>query len=166
RRRSIGPLIRAAAKIETRPRAASTADRDIVALGIAVAALILFVGTGSTVVPQALQSWLGTGQGPDNIASRALLLNIALIIFGWRRYADLQREVAERRLAEIQARELAAVDPLTGCLNRRSGVPAIEALLAQCAEHGRDLAVLMVDLDNFKQINDLNGHRTGDAVLT
>src|SRR5690606_10869277 len=73
---------------------------------------------------------------------------------------------AERRSAELRARELAAVDPLTGCLNRRSGVPAIAALLAQCTDRGRDLAVVVVDLDNFKQINDLNGHRTGDAVLT
>jgi diguanylate cyclase (GGDEF)-like protein len=162
----MGPLIRAAGKIEDQPRTMATAERDIVALGIAVAALILFIGTGGTVVPQAVQLWLGNGSGPDNVASSALLLNIALIIFGWRRYADLQREVAERRRAELRAQELAAVDPLTGCLNRRSGAPAIEVLLDQCAERGRDLAVLMVDLDNFKQINDLNGHRTGDAVLT
>jgi diguanylate cyclase (GGDEF)-like protein len=159
-------LIRAGGKIENEPRAIATAERDIVTLGIAVAALILFVGTGGTVLPQAVQLWLGSGNGPDNLASSALLLNIALIIFGWRRHADLQREVAERRTAELRAQELAAVDPLTGCLNRRSGVPAIEALLAQSADRGRDLAVLMVDLDNFKQINDLNGHRTGDAVLT
>jgi diguanylate cyclase (GGDEF)-like protein len=148
------------------PRGLGKADRDIVTLGIAVAALILFVGTGGSVMPKIVRSWLGTGAAPDMLLTNAVLLNIALLIFGWRRYSDLQREVAERRKAEAWAQELAAVDPLTGCLNRRSGVPAIDALLVEAAATQRDVAVLMVDLDNFKQINDLNGHAMGDCVLT
>jgi len=100
------------------------------------------------------------------LLTNAVLLNIALLIFGWRRYADLQREVAERRRAELRARELAEIDPLTGCLNRRSGGPAIDSLLGSAARREREVAVLMVDLDNFKQINDVNGHAVGDAVLT
>jgi diguanylate cyclase (GGDEF)-like protein len=60
---------------------------------------------------------------------------------------------------------LAAMDPLTGCLNRRSGGPAIDLLMSDASRRQCDVAVLMVDLDNFKQINDLNGHKTGDAVL-
>src|SRR5205085_7393408 len=90
----------------------------------------------------------------------------ALLIFGWRRYTDLQREVGERRKAEALAQELAHTDPLTGCLNRRSGEPAIEALCAEAAARNREVAVLLVDIDKFKQVNDLNGHGTGDAVLT
>src|SRR5687768_17732233 len=117
-------------------------------------------------MPKIVRAWLGTGAPPDPQLTSAVLLNIALVIFGWRRYADLQREVIERRKAEAWAQELASVDPLTGCLNRRSGVPAITALLADATARQRDLAVLMVDLDNFKQINDLNGHAMGDSVLT
>ncbi|MEO6387986.1 MAG: EAL domain-containing protein [Croceibacterium sp.] len=142
-----------------------TADRDIVALGIAIAALILFVGTGGSVMPQVISSWLGHSAPPDVLLTNALLLNIALLIFGWRRYSDLHKEVAERREAETRACELAAIDPLTGCLNRRMGAPAIDALLEATAQRGSDVALLMVDLDNFKQINDLNGHAMGDLVL-
>ena len=141
------------------------AERDVVALGIAVAAIILFVGTAGSVLPKIVQSWLGTGPAPDGPLTTAVLLNIALVIFGWRRYADLQREVVVRRSAEAKARELAELDPLTGCLNRRSGGPAIDSLLGSAERRGREVAVLMVDLDNFKQINDVNGHAVGDAVL-
>ncbi len=148
-----------------KPSKLGPAERDIVTLGIAVAAIILFVGTGGSVMPKIVRSWLGTGAAPDMLLTNAVLLNIALLIFGWRRYADLQREVGERRRAEERAQELASIDPLTGCLNRRSGSPAIDSLLGDADLRGRDVAVLMLDLDNFKQINDLNGHSVGDAVL-
>jgi diguanylate cyclase (GGDEF)-like protein len=148
---------------ETRPLA--KAERDIITLGIAAAAIILFVGTGGSIMPKIVRSWLGTGAAPDMLLTNAMLLNIALLIFGWRRYADLQREVSERRRAEARAQELAAMDPLTGTLNRRSGGPAVEALIADAAAKRRDVAVLMIDLDNFKQVNDLNGHTMGDRVL-
>jgi len=141
------------------------ADRDVVTLGIAIAAIILFVGTGGSIMPKIVRSWLGTGHAPDTLLTNAVLLNIALLIFGWRRYADLQREVTERRKAEALAQELASSDPLTGILNRRSGGPAIDSLMGEAHRRGREVAVLMIDLDNFKTINDLNGHTMGDKVL-
>ncbi|MBD3729437.1 MAG: EAL domain-containing protein [Sphingomonadales bacterium] len=125
----------------------------------------MFLGTGSSVLPQIARSWMGKGSAPDMLLVNALLLNIALIIFGWRRYAELTSEIAERRKAEERARELAETDPLTACLNRRSIGPATEALLTRAEERGEAVAFLMVDLDNFKLINDLNGHNCGDEVL-
>ena len=152
------------AREEVQPRI-GTAERDVIALGIATAAIILFVGKGGPVLAQLLRSLGGYGIAPDKVMINALLLNIALIIFGWRRYRQLAAEVRERRKAEEHARVLAETDPLTGCLNRRSINEATNALIARSAGRGDLVAFMMIDLDNFKQINDLNGHSTGDVVL-
>jgi diguanylate cyclase (GGDEF)-like protein len=141
------------------------AERDIVALGIAAAAILMFVGTGGSVLPQVARAWMGIGSGPDRMLVNAMLLNIALIIFGWRRYSELMREIAERKAAEERARLLAETDPLTGCLNRRSVTRATDELIGAAHDSGRALAFVMVDLDNFKMVNDVNGHRAGDTVL-
>jgi diguanylate cyclase (GGDEF)-like protein len=141
------------------------AERDVLTLGIAIAAIIMFVGTGGSVLPRVVQALAGNGLGPDKMLTNAMLLNIALIIFGWRRYRELSAEIAERRRAEEQARILAETDALTGCLNRRSIGPATDHLIASAASHGDAVAFIMLDLDNFKQVNDLHGHAAGDALL-
>lgn len=141
------------------------AQRDVVALGITAAAVILFVGTGGPVLAEIARSYRGFGIGPDKIAVNALILNIALIIFAWRRYRQLQDEVQTRRKAEEHARVLAQTDPLTGCLNRRSIVPAMDALGAHAAAREEAIAFLAIDLDNFKQVNDFHGHTAGDVLL-
>ena len=151
-----------------RPGAAEPArlDRgDLVALAIVATAIMLFVAIGGLVVAAAVRSIAGTGAAPDLLLVAALLLNVALILFGWRRHSDLTSEVAERRRAEAQARLLAETDPLTGCLNRRSIGPAADRLIAQTAARGEAVAVIMLDLDKFKQVNDLNSHAAGDALL-
>jgi diguanylate cyclase (GGDEF)-like protein len=140
-------------------------ERDIVALGIAVAAVLMFIGTGSTVLPQIARNWMSGAEGPDNLVVNALLLNIALIIFGMRRYRELATEIEQRRQAEETAQTLAETDPLTGCLNRRSIMPATDTLIVESKGGHEAIAFLMIDLDNFKQINDLNGHKVGDQVL-
>ncbi|MDA7787801.1 EAL domain-containing protein [Sphingomonadaceae bacterium] len=145
----------------------SGAKKDVLALAIAAAAILMFIGTGSSVLPTVFRNWVGTGDGtrPDTIVLNALLLNIALIIFGWRRYRELTGELAQHRESENEAKLLAATDSLTGCLNRRSVVPAAEKLLEIARNSNRGAAFFLVDLDNFKKINDLNGHKTGDEIL-
>ena len=140
-------------------------NRDIMTLGIASAVIIMFVGTGGSVLPQIVRAIAGHGAGPDRLLTNALLLNIALIIFGWRRYRDLTTEVAERRKAEAQARDLAEHDALTGCLNRRSISAAATALVSAAHARGQAAAFIMLDLDRFKLVNDVNGHAAGDALL-
>ncbi|HSM54252.1 MAG TPA: EAL domain-containing protein [Erythrobacter sp.] len=142
------------------------AERDLVALGIAAAAILLFVATGGSVLQSIVRSTFGSGTGPDHLLVNAMLLNIALIIFGWRRYRDLTNEIAERRKAEETARKLAETDPLTECLNRRSMERTTNELRRVSNAYGQAVAFVMIDLDNFKQVNDMNGHGIGDRVLT
>lgn len=65
-----------------------------------------------------------------------------------------------------QLREVSSVDPITGCATRRSGLQRLTAELKRAHRSSRDVAVLMLDLDYFKSINDRFGHNAGDAVLT
>lgn len=60
---------------------------------------------------------------------------------------------------------LASHDALTGCLNRRSFDPLFSHEVARSRRSGEPLALLLLDLDHFKQVNDRHGHRSGDLVL-
>jgi diguanylate cyclase (GGDEF)-like protein len=139
--------------------------RDRIALAIAGAAIVLFVITGGTALSQAVQSIRGIGMQPNPLAVSAMLLNIALILLGWRHHTNLSQAITVHRHAEEEARQLAETDVLTGMLNRRSFAVVAGAQIAENAKSGRHAALIMADLDRFKQINDLHGHAVGDAVL-
>lgn len=141
------------------------ARRDVIAGGVVVAAILLFVGTGSNVMQAVVQTLIGLGGGPDKALSAALILNVALILFGWRRYEDLNREIRERTEAEKRARYLADTDPLTGFLNRRALLATGQQLIASAAAEHRHVALFLLDLDHFKTVNDIHGHAAGDRVL-
>lgn len=147
----------------TSPSAEGAPDR----LGgfISIAAILLFVATGSTVLTTTLRHQMGIGGPVDQALVIALLLNVALILFAWRRNEALAKEVVERTAAEERAQQLAARDPLTGFLNRRSIAEEGAQLFATAAKRDKAVALLMLDLDHFKSVNDMNGHAVGDSLL-
>ena len=145
--------------------ALSRTERDIAAIGVIFAALALFVSTGSSVFIHLTRHLLFGEVNDDTILTTALLLNIALIVFGWRRYVDLSREVAARREAETAALRLADTDSLTGLENRRSFDATLTRMALATAHDGGSLALILIDLDQFKTANDAHGHKTGDTVL-
>ncbi len=140
-------------------------EHDLVTLGIALAAIILFVGTASVVMPEVIYAWRGESASLDVMLTNALLLNIALVLLGWHRYKALTEELKLRRESEEEARRLADIDHLTGALNRRSFTAILGDLLITHDKSEQALAAIAIDLDNFKQVNDLNGHQAGDEVL-
>jgi diguanylate cyclase (GGDEF)-like protein/PAS domain S-box-containing protein len=75
-------------------------------------------------------------------------------------------DITERRLDEQQLEYLAKTDSLTGLHNRRSFMHIAEKELSRTTRYGDPLAVMMIDIDHFKAINDTHGHRVGDSVLT
>ena len=75
------------------------------------------------------------------------------------------RDVTERRRAQRMVEYLAYYDPLTGLPNRLLGLDRLAQQVAQAQRHQRHLAVLYLDLDHFKHINDCCGHPLGDQLL-
>ncbi|WP_447972090.1 putative bifunctional diguanylate cyclase/phosphodiesterase [Nitrospira sp. Kam-Ns4a] len=77
----------------------------------------------------------------------------------------LQLEIAERKRAEECLNSLAHYDPLTGLPNRRLFAELLSQSLARARRAGHNLALLFLDLDRFKLINDTLGHTVGDQLL-
>ena len=77
----------------------------------------------------------------------------------------LQEDITERVKAEDQIRHLAYFDPLTQLANRRLLMDRLEHAMASSARSQRFGAVLMLDLDHFKALNDTQGHDVGDQLL-
>lgn len=92
-------------------------------------------------------------------------LNVRLIESdGDKLFLGVARDITDRKLAEEHA-ILAYRDPLTGLANRRSLMDRIEYALVRAKRYERLVAVMFVDLDNLKGVNDALGHDAGDEVI-
>lgn len=80
-------------------------------------------------------------------------------------YVGSHIDITERKAADEAIKELAFFDPLTRLPNRRLLYDRLEHALAACVRNGREGALLFIDLDNFKTLNDTLGHNIGDLLL-
>jgi diguanylate cyclase (GGDEF)-like protein len=78
----------------------------------------------------------------------------------------LERELAAARAHMAALETRADIDPLTDLLNRRGFERELVRTLAHVKRHGTSAALIYLDLDGFKSVNDRHGHAAGDAVLT
>jgi diguanylate cyclase (GGDEF)-like protein len=137
------PLIVGGAALVVSPR---------VTFGLAAAASVAYIVAiappGSGGLPPTTVAIVGI-----NITALILLAYVAMVI------------AREQRRARDAAIRLSTIDNLTGLFNRTFFFAAVEREIARSARSGRGFCLLMMDLDELKQINDLNGHFFGDRVL-
>lgn len=119
---------------------------QVVAAGVAIEALLVVV-IGLTVDAGAF--FAHPALSIVSVTLTASVAAIALAIQG----------------AEMQHRHESVLDPLTGLLNRKSLLPRFEELQQQAQQQQAPICMIAADLDNFKRVNDTNGHEVGDAVL-
>ena len=101
----------------------------------------------------------------DELFSLLMILSVAFGVYSIRRVLELRVEVKVRIQAEEEIRKLAYYDPLTGVANRILLKDRLTHIVALARRHESQLAILFIDLDGFKQINDTLGHKYGDEVL-
>ncbi len=101
----------------------------------------------------------------DQLVVLFVCLSFAFLFLAIRRSRQLDQEIRRREAAEQQARLLARNDVLTELPNRRALSDTLEHAIARACRAAGGCAVLVIDLDRFKPVNDLHGHAIGDIVL-
>ena len=101
----------------------------------------------------------------DELANIFVIATVALAIILFARGRRLASEIERRILAESEAAALARHDPLTGIANRRLFDEELDRCLAEAKRAGQPTAILLVDLNRFKVVNDIHGHKAGDKLL-
>jgi hypothetical protein len=82
-----------------------------------------------------------------------------------RDFADLVALAIDNTAIRVELERRATTDPLTGLANHRLLHEILADETARASRYGRNLSLVVLDLDRFKEINDRHGHRTGDEVL-
>jgi len=127
----------------------------------AVGALVVSTGHLRDATPLERGVWIGAG-----VLGAVVVLRQVVALLETR---QLYRQVEERNqaLAAANARleMLASTDPLTGLLNHRAFHARLDEEIARAGRSGRPLALLLVDLDDFRTINNTYGHQAGDRAL-
>ncbi len=134
--------------------------------------------TAAAILPMALGSplirVLNGGSGgiqPVHIVALVVLGAMLMVLIRWMTReillpaAELEASRVELHQAYREAREHALIDGLTGLGNHRAFQEEFKAVLDQAQRYRHDLSLVLLDLDEFKLVNDSQGHSVGDAVL-
>ncbi|MGB5328830.1 MAG: EAL domain-containing protein [Gammaproteobacteria bacterium] len=100
------------------------------------------------------------------IRKTALISKVRVFLDLWQLRHGLELEVEQRRIAEHRVEHLATHDPLTNLHNRRGLYEELSELIYRSQRYKYSSAVIYVDLDGFKHVNDHFGHEAGDRLLT
>lgn len=118
---------------------------------------------------EARKSWQAILNHRDRLEERlgrATGFRVAMVDY----FVNESRDIKNPKVIEIhvyaETARQAAIDELTGVFNRRFFDGALEREFKQARRHKRDFSLLILDIDNFKRINDTHGHTTGDAVIS
>jgi len=105
------------------------------------------------------------GEGIGLRDGSSFLVALAVAPLGGGRWLVMASDITDRVRLTNELLELARTDPLTGLANRRTLIEAIDAEFHRGKRFAVATAVLMIDVDHFKQVNDLRGHEAGDRAL-
>lgn len=120
----------------------------------------------AALVPlRAVDIWQNPVAHPDIFAASNLHIVTFMVLFSITVVGSVAFILMHRERAEAELFRLASFDPLTGLFNRRAFIELAERELARARRARSPYAVLMVDLDHFKRVNDEYGHQAGDRVL-
>lgn len=128
-------------------------------------AIAMFITHGAMFLLRTPLNALVHGQDTDAILTSAWLSVLSLEAFLMTIATAFILLAMSKERTELRHKTAAMIDPLTGLLNRRAFLQDAEALLQQQIQRDRPIAVLLIDLDHFKSINDRFGHAVGDKVL-
>jgi len=149
-------ILIASAVLRGRPRHIFRARWLLAACYLIAAVTLIVLGSGAWMEVEGV----ATALAPNAYHGLLYLGSYALIVAGSLAFLLMHKERADEETSR-----LATTDPLTGVFNRRTFIELAEQELARSRRAGAPLALMMLDLDHFKRVNDTHGHLTGDEVL-
>lgn len=133
-----------------------TARQVMIQIAVVIAVVELLIMLVLEVYPYTFPNWMRV------VLDVIILFTISSpLIYYW----IITPFIKERDMAIRELADMAYTDPLTGLPNRRVFLKCMEKTLAECARHHIHAALILIDLDDFKVVNDSHGHGAGDAVL-
>lgn len=126
---------------------------------------ITFMAPRAPVLPAAIAVFIASAVLFTQTSWGQFVENVRVLVDRDRLLQEAQRSGVQLELMLSRMSDLAMVDELTGLKNRRSFFDDIESVIAGSRRRGKPIAIALLDLDHFKDVNDTHGHAIGDDVL-